>query len=726
MGFIAPGDDDEGNYSPTNGATAGLGAAPTSAGAPQTAMYNQAYVYQGLMNQNAGGVVGGTAAPNSAIGAAQAANPSTSAPLSSGSAGDYGSVAGLLPSDSSQYYDPGAAAYAYNGLNEGYFNQKGIGAQTRTNTIDTSQTGADQQAGAAAAAQQQQAYNTQQAGANLALAQANGTAPSVAQAQLQQGLDQSNQGAASLAAGARGSGTGLAQILASQQQSQNQLSTNNQAAQLRASEIQQGTSAYNSAAQGLSSTAAGVRAGDQSQQAQDAQQAQAQATANQANTSENDAYQQGEQKMGQTASAAQQQGNINYQSNEGANYNAQSATNAGLSASNAQTTSNIVGGLVSGAAGLAMAASDVNAKTGVQSLTTGGTQATPANQMIGAAIQPGAYSYGGAQMPQTMPKPATTPAYSAPATMDQQPTHAFGSDPSEVASQPGGALAPGGPTGGGYGQAQWNQQRAQTNTMPGTATKAYHPSNLGGIGGGIANAGTAIGTLLHGQNTPAPSQPSALAGLGSAIASNPSADMVASDVNSKMGITALQQPVAAGANQSSPGNALSDRSYGPAAVKQGLAQPVAPNHAISNAQAAKLAAQADSMQKQMAYQYGGPQGVAAPANDPSPQVGSFLNSLQPYSFQYKNDRLDPTDPGQHYGVMAQNVASTPMGASLIDRTNGGGLAIDMKRAVPAVMAGEADLNARVKQLEAQLAAQTGQGSAGVGSTPAAYRYGGGQ
>jgi hypothetical protein len=90
----------------------------------------------------------------------------------------------------------------------------------------------------------------------LTQAAAEGNAPSVAAMQLRQGLDQANNQAAGMAAGARGGGGNLALAARSaiQQQGQNAMTTNQNAAMLRANEMATARGQYLQGAQGMENT----------------------------------------------------------------------------------------------------------------------------------------------------------------------------------------------------------------------------------------------------------------------------------------------------------------------------------------------------------------------------------------------------------------------------------------------------------------------------------------
>lgn len=74
----------------------------------------------------------------------------------------------------------------------------------------------------------------------------------------------------------------------------------------------------------------------------------------------------------------------------------------------------------------------------------------------------------------------------------------------------------------------------------------------------------------------------------------------------------------------------------------------------------------------------------------------MMDRLQPYSYEYKQGM--GLEPGRHYGIMAQDLESTPMGASAVMETPKG-KAIDIKNATGLHFAAEANLNQRLRALE---------------------------
>lgn len=87
----------------------------------------------------------------------------------------------------------------------------------------------------------------------------------------------------------------------------------------------------------------------------------------------------------------------------------------------------------------------------------------------------------------------------------------------------------------------------------------------------------------------------------------------------------------------------------------------------------------------------------------------MLDHLSAKSFDYKKPVIDAGlgFPGKNYGVIAQDLLKSPMGASIVDKTPMG-LAINTKKATGAVLASLADVN---KRLDAVESAKSGGGGA---------------
>ncbi len=76
----------------------------------------------------------------------------------------------------------------------------------------------------------------------------------------------------------------------------------------------------------------------------------------------------------------------------------------------------------------------------------------------------------------------------------------------------------------------------------------------------------------------------------------------------------------------------------------------------------------------------------------------FLDSIEPYKFRYKQG-VEGEDPNhEYYGVMAQNVAKTPMGRSIVEKTPEG-LKLDTIHGFGTTLAAMSNLNSRVRELE---------------------------
>jgi hypothetical protein len=152
-----------------------------------------------------------------------------------------------------------------------------------------------------------QARGETQNAVGLSRAAAEGNAPSVAQMQLRQGLDQANNQAAGMAAGARGGGGNLALAARSaiQQQGQNAMTTNQNAAMLRANEMATARGQYMQGAQGMQTT----------DLAQSGQQAALDAQQRNLNDARNQYYEGGLQRI----YGAQQAGQSGYQQQQASN-----------------------------------------------------------------------------------------------------------------------------------------------------------------------------------------------------------------------------------------------------------------------------------------------------------------------------------------------------------------------------------------------------------------------
>lgn len=90
----------------------------------------------------------------------------------------------------------------------------------------------------------------------------------------------------------------------------------------------------------------------------------------------------------------------------------------------------------------------------------------------------------------------------------------------------------------------------------------------------------------------------------------------------------------------------------------------------------------------------------------STATSDFLGSLAPTSYRYKEGVPGESPHADRFGILAQDVGRTPMGRSLIEETPIG-KAISVPHATGALLAGEGELYARQRRLEAELHALKG-------------------
>lgn len=79
-------------------------------------------------------------------------------------------------------------------------------------------------------------------------------------------------------------------------------------------------------------------------------------------------------------------------------------------------------------------------------------------------------------------------------------------------------------------------------------------------------------------------------------------------------------------------------------------------------------------------------------------VGRLLDNLKAYKYRYKDPTEPGTVPGERYGIMAQDLEKSPMGASIVI-DDGGRKKIDPAQAVGVLLAAMARMNTRVKKVE---------------------------
>lgn len=77
------------------------------------------------------------------------------------------------------------------------------------------------------------------------------------------------------------------------------------------------------------------------------------------------------------------------------------------------------------------------------------------------------------------------------------------------------------------------------------------------------------------------------------------------------------------------------------------------------------------------------------------EIRSFLDSVSPQGYQYKDPSMGQ---GEHVSVMAQDLEKTPIGQSMVVDTPQG-KAVDYGKGFGAMLAAQADINARLERLE---------------------------
>jgi hypothetical protein len=82
----------------------------------------------------------------------------------------------------------------------------------------------------------------------------------------------------------------------------------------------------------------------------------------------------------------------------------------------------------------------------------------------------------------------------------------------------------------------------------------------------------------------------------------------------------------------------------------------------------------------------------------SGEVESFLDALNSYKYEYKDENAPGADAGMFLGVMAQDLEKTPMGASFVKDTPNGKM-VDYGHGLAAILASQASLHDRIRHLE---------------------------
>lgn len=84
---------------------------------------------------------------------------------------------------------------------------------------------------------------------------------------------------------------------------------------------------------------------------------------------------------------------------------------------------------------------------------------------------------------------------------------------------------------------------------------------------------------------------------------------------------------------------------------------------------------------------------------PSPgEATKMLEALHPKSYEYRDTSVPGTAPGKRYGILAQDLEKSPMGASLVRDTPHGKM-VDVGQATGAMLAALTELNRRLAKVE---------------------------
>ena len=84
--------------------------------------------------------------------------------------------------------------------------------------------------------------------------------------------------------------------------------------------------------------------------------------------------------------------------------------------------------------------------------------------------------------------------------------------------------------------------------------------------------------------------------------------------------------------------------------------------------------------------------------DGSDEVESFLDALNSYSYEYKDENAPGADAGAFVGVMAQDLEKTAMGSSFVKDTPEGKM-VDYGHGLAAILASQANIHDRLRNLE---------------------------
>ena len=80
------------------------------------------------------------------------------------------------------------------------------------------------------------------------------------------------------------------------------------------------------------------------------------------------------------------------------------------------------------------------------------------------------------------------------------------------------------------------------------------------------------------------------------------------------------------------------------------------------------------------------------------EVEGFLDALNAYQYKYRNPNTPNADAGVFIGISAQDMEKSKMGRNFVNDTPNGKM-IDMNQGLAAILAGQANLNQRIRELE---------------------------
>jgi hypothetical protein len=154
-------------------------------------------------------------------------------------------------------------------------------------------------------------------------------------------------------------------------------------------------------------------------------------------------------------------------------------------------------------------------------------------------------------------------------------------------------------------------------------------------------------------------------------------------------------------------------------AKTGIAAASPMAGAVNNAVGGYQQNQADTRARQMAGQQQFLSGLQMLSDEDAkvhPSEGtkghaadSFLASLHPYTYEYKDEGNAPSGPGRYLGVMAQDVERSPTGHTMVTDTPRG-KAIEMPAMVSGLAAGAGRLHERISRLEEMAKSMRGKGA----------------